>query len=668
MKNYHLPRLFDHMSYTNPPLYNNSPCLPTNPDPYVIKHNGRYYCYSTGETGVQVSVSTNLTTWTWLGNVTPEESKHNYWAPSVIYDNGIFYLYCSNTDINTDDCHQEYLQLYTASSPEGPFSYVKTFFQKFSIDAHVIRDYDGELYLFYSTNDYCGIESLNSGTVILVDRLLSFTELAHEEHAIVLPSLSEEIFEKNRFGDGRNWYTIEGAFFLRRHGHAFLLYAANAYVRENYFLGYSLTDQASKISDIHWHKYPDNYTFSPLVRRNSQVEGTGHCSVIQGPNLVDDWLIYHGRSQHDPLLPDKEQRLMYIDPLICSGNRLITNAPSYQEQDAPAAPTFFCFGDFISDNSDTFAENGVNITVIKTDLTNYVMECDLLCHPTHMGACYGLFLSYLNSGNYIKLQFNSGKRNIQILQAERGFQCTLKEFALPPDYSHTVSHHLRILRNFDKFYVYLDCVLIFSFVSSIPYGKAGFFTQHTQAKMLYFAVTAHTELYGEDLYYFSKLFQSNQLLCLSSDDTPAVSLPDPQSVPACIRSVSETPVILRELSAASDSLCSLTCRLLSPSAFLKVEFLHMNRSMLTALIRDQHLIISAPKSVHDTDDTVLYNAAYLECEFSLHLCRYADKIAIYLDNHYFCKQIAEAASLQISAYYLDITGYEQTRKTECEIL
>lgn len=663
-KTYHLPRLYDDSSYINPPAYNNLYHPQTNPDPYVIKYNGMYYCYSTGEGGVQVSISKDLVTWTYLGIATVNESKHNYWAPSVIYDNGIFYLYCSNTSSDTDDCHQEYLQLYTSTKPEGPFTFVKTFFYKFSIDAHVIRDHNGELYLFYSTNDYNGIEENNAGTIILVDRLLSFTELAGEEHAIVLPSLQEEVFEQNRFGDGRDWYTIEGAFFLRRRGHAFLLYAANAYVRENYFLGYSYTDHAGPISDICWRKYPDDYTFSPLVRRNQYVEGTGHCSVIQAPNLVDDWIIYHGRSQKQPLLLDTEQRVMYIDPLFYSGNRLITNAPSFLEQDAPSAPTFSCFGDFSADNSETLTTNDITLIIIKTTLTNYVMECNLISLPTHMGACYGLFLSYLNINTYLKLQFNSGKRTVQILQAEHGLQRVLQEYRLSTDYSHTASHHLRISRFFEKFYIFLDDVLILSLTSSIPYGRTGFFTQYTQAEVLYFAITSHVALYGEDLCYFSKLFQSEQLLLLGIEKNSAHILPDPQAVRTYIRSAAREPSVIRELYAASDSMCSLTCRLLRLSSFLKVEFLEAEQAVLTVLIKNQTLKITNENIDSDCKQTILYDTEYKEREFTLSYCRYADKISVYLDNHYVCIPNAGTTLLKLTTSYLDIIGYEQTQKIE----
>jgi beta-xylosidase len=63
-----------------------------NPDPYVMEYNGEYYCFATGFEGVQVLHSTNLTTWNHLGYALQTDGERNFWAPSVIYHNGTFYM------------------------------------------------------------------------------------------------------------------------------------------------------------------------------------------------------------------------------------------------------------------------------------------------------------------------------------------------------------------------------------------------------------------------------------------------------------------------------------------------------------------------------------------------------------------------------------------------
>lgn len=523
IKEYHLPVFDGNGCYENPLPYPWDGEVPTNPDPYVIKYGGRYYCYSSDRNGVNASVSENLHQWKYLGYAVSEEDSQEYWAPCVIYDNGTFYMYCSNTGADTDDCHQEFLKLYTSKNPEGPFSYVKTFFQKFSIDAHVVKDVDGEVYLFYSVNDYMGTDECHSGTVILADRLIDYTELAGEERPVVVPSLEEEVYEKNRFGDGRDWHTIEGAFFFRHHRKAYVMYAANAYVRENYFLGYSSADAGKKISGMEWQKYPDNDTYSPFIRRNEKVEGTGHNSVIKGPNLVEDWIMYHGRNQEEELVPGTEQRKMRMDPLLYNGDNLVTNAPSFLAQDCPEGPVYQSFSIEEDAAFKKQGTGGVRRCILDRDISDYVIEADMICSLTHMGGRYGLLLSHTDEENYTELIFHTGQRKLSIACTEHNIARTLASCVLAKDYNHEVLHNIRVERNLTHFEVFLDTVPVLSAEADISYGQVGTVTRYTEAKALFFSVTGHTELYGKTLAHISRLFRSNGMVRLTDDKLTCAS-------------------------------------------------------------------------------------------------------------------------------------------------
>ena len=65
----------------------------TNPDPFILRWCGKYYCYATDESGVKVSVSKDLVNWEYKGYAIREEGYKDYWAPSVLYWNGTFYMY-----------------------------------------------------------------------------------------------------------------------------------------------------------------------------------------------------------------------------------------------------------------------------------------------------------------------------------------------------------------------------------------------------------------------------------------------------------------------------------------------------------------------------------------------------------------------------------------------
>ena len=68
------------------------------PDPYIIKaHDGNYYIYATGVDGVLVYRSSALDgIWEYLGIGLKEEDCHEFWAPCVVYEGGLYYMYYSS--------------------------------------------------------------------------------------------------------------------------------------------------------------------------------------------------------------------------------------------------------------------------------------------------------------------------------------------------------------------------------------------------------------------------------------------------------------------------------------------------------------------------------------------------------------------------------------------
>ncbi len=73
----------------------NEDCNRTQPDPYVIKHDGKYYMYATGAEGVQLYIGENMYDWEYKGLCFGKEGCHEYWAPAVLYYKGTFYMYVS---------------------------------------------------------------------------------------------------------------------------------------------------------------------------------------------------------------------------------------------------------------------------------------------------------------------------------------------------------------------------------------------------------------------------------------------------------------------------------------------------------------------------------------------------------------------------------------------
>lgn len=518
---YHLPRLGG-PTYRNPLAFADG-ISRTAPDPFAFKHRGRYYCVATDVDGVTVASSDDLVTWHHHGFAFRMPGRQEYWAPCVLVHDGRFHLYVSTAPERSTDPHDERLMVAVSDDPLGPYEYVDTLFDTFSIDPHVVRDVDGSLWLFYSTNDVMGLDRLHPGTSILVDRLLDPATPARDPRVVVVPTLVEEVFEVDRFGDGRDWHTIEGATYLRHRDRAFLTYSGNSYVRHDYFIGFSRAVGAESIGDLAWAKYPNDADYRPLVRRNDVVAGTGHNSIVTAPNLVDSWLLYHGRQADEPLDPAVEQRTMRLDPLFVDGDRLDTNAPSSAPQDAPAQPGIR--DDFDGDGlsadwgsvegewrtgdrmARTSSIDGRAVVLTAQRVGSYRAEVDLAATPTHVGARFGVVAAHLGDDDRVEVVLDAGRMRVEALQVTNGIGIELGSATLPR-IDLTVFHLLGVDRIVDRIAVSLDGVPVLDVRAPEGPASFGLVAYGTAARFSGFSLTEHLELWGESLKLLPRLYRA----------------------------------------------------------------------------------------------------------------------------------------------------------------
>ncbi|MEK3885641.1 glycoside hydrolase family 43 protein [Paenibacillus sp. PL2-23] len=432
-------------------IENNNKHSVCHPDPYVLKWNGQYYAYATAKDGVSIIHSKDLVNWTSIGYAYQEEGRSDYWAPAVIYDNGTFYLYVSNMPSGHHDPHLQVMRVATSSSPLGPFLYRKTLFETFSIDAHVVRDDNDELVLFYSTNETFGIDDNRAGTVILADRMIDPLTPEGNPKLIVRPTLDEEVFAENRFGDGRNWHTIEGAFHHKRGRKHYVMYSGNAFTSPYYYIGYSIAEvkDGQSLTQLSWQKYPDDDTYKPLLRQNIHVEGVGHNSVAKAPNNIDDWIVYHGRDvlvNKTDCNENEERRQMRIDPIHWHGDLMYISGPTYLTQPAPAVPLFRDLFDhpdgvigqgWTTEGGDWEIHDGqllqktqvgVGRASINALLPYALLEANIRWEPSHMGGLYGVALLSVDDNCFVEVLFDVGKRTIGIYETIRNIK--MKEIIL----------------------------------------------------------------------------------------------------------------------------------------------------------------------------------------------------------------------------------------------
>lgn len=460
----------------------------TNPDPFILSWCGKYYCYASDEFGVNVSVSEDLVHWQSEGYAISEPEYRDYWAPSVFYDNGKFYMYYSNVPEGVDDCHQEWLKLAVSDNPLTGFEYQKTFFNKFSIDSHPVL-WNGKLMMFYSVNDWNGTDARRSGTSILIDEMKNMEEFAGNPREAVVPGIRQEIYEENRFGDGRDWYTIEGAAHVVRGRRFWLMYSANAYVNTDYFVGTAVAKCRENMMDMKWRKYPSETVWHPLLKKNEAVEGTGHNTVAKAPNLADDWIVYHGRFASEELIQGMEQREMRIDPLYFNGDEMLCFGPGWEPAEAPALPQISC------------GETPVKgITFFGQSVPYYTAQAWIRAELMHTGACWGLYLDYQDDRNYVEYRYHSGRKLLGLYVCRSGIRRPVCETWIQREFDYTVPHCVDVIRRQDVYEITLDGrEKVSGMAESLKQGQVGIRPYFTEVTILSFVLSHTTFLEGNDL-------------------------------------------------------------------------------------------------------------------------------------------------------------------------
>lgn len=504
--------------YQNP-LRDGAGEVHTNPDPYILKFQGRYYCYATDYHGIKVSVSRNLVQWDSLGYAVQEEGRKNYWAPCVVFNGGKFYLYYSNTPVEAPETQNEWLRMAVGNKPEGPFRYEKTLFKKFSVDAEVVKDKESNYYLFYSTLDVTDSALENTGSSILVDRLPSFDEVAGEPQAVVLPTLEEEMLDWVSVEEAQDWSIVEGATYAEHHEKAYLIYSANIYASENYYIGYALADKDGPVHQLKWEKYPNNYTYYPLVKASQHVEGTGHTALIKAPNNVDFWLFYHGQETGGTWSPEEDHRTLRMDRLFFDGDALMTYAPSANEQPAPGLPDL---QEFFEGETKLVVESGEHTVLDKGWLTAktpfialydkeyqyYHLELDLTAKPANLGSKDGAVIAYRSEHDYTSVYLRNGTSVLAVEQVKNGIHSILATFPLK-DFDATVNQHLEVIRRFADYELYLNGVYIGRVLLDEQPARVGICSGYTTTVFHYFAVTETIDLFGLQMRLIGNFFSSD---------------------------------------------------------------------------------------------------------------------------------------------------------------
>ena len=272
-------------------------------DPEARCYNGRYYIYVTGSAkpnNLDAFSSSDLVHWEkHEGILAIEEFPYVHkcvWAPTVIDKNGKYYLIFASNDIHADE-EPGGLEIAVSDRPEGPFhamlptSLVGEFHNGAQpIDAHLFKDKDGTVYLYYGGWRHCNVCRMKedmTGLLPLVDG-------------------SEEIFREITPED-----YVEAPCMMQRGEDYYFMWSAGDWTRGTYRVNYARSSSpiggfttATKILS----------TQLPLA------EGPGHHGYLYLPEKDEYLIVYHRRVPGDTV---PHHRFLCIDRLILKDGELL---------------------------------------------------------------------------------------------------------------------------------------------------------------------------------------------------------------------------------------------------------------------------------------------------------------------------------------------------------
>jgi GH43 family beta-xylosidase len=301
-------------------------------DPFVLRYLDTYYLYHTGKQGVKLYTSTDLVHWTYQGIALkangPGEhwAQTDLWAPEVLYDAGVFYMYVAATRLSASGKSDDQARrqgLARSKTPLGPFVWddAPLIPQEWSIDGHPYRDSDGQLWLFYNIRtEATRHPDGTTGCGNVVDRLTRPDQLEGTQDVVTFPT---DRWEGNAPG---TWYWNEGPCVLKRHGVYYQMYSGGCYRDGTYAIGYATAPHPRGP----WTKFAGN----PILYSKEGILGPGHHCVVKAPDGVTPYIVYHG------YLPRRKGRKVHLDRLFWVGDRLSLIGPTTEKQPLPPGPVY----------------------------------------------------------------------------------------------------------------------------------------------------------------------------------------------------------------------------------------------------------------------------------------------------------------------------------------
>ncbi len=328
--------------YCNPiPVMNDHNVKMDAADPFVMRHNGRYYLYTTGGEEIRVYESENLVDWQYRGHCTQNGDGHIAYAPEVFYWRGAFYMV-------TSPWGNGHFTL-KSDSPLGPFAKMTDNYG-YSIDGSLFATDDGVLHMF----------NLTGGSSI------SITEM--DEEKLVPKGI-------NRATGVTLYHWTEGPGLIRRGEWNYLTFTGNHYLSG----GYRVAWASRKGNPIGRYTQREDHTLLINSVHGDKFTGLGHSANFYGPDLDSIYTSYHC---HAPAQTGGGLIRWYcLDRLLTNGGALYSTGASNTPMPVPAMPDVR--GDAQGDLRD-FALTAEGVMATVPAATRFTQECNFILNGGSM--------------------------------------------------------------------------------------------------------------------------------------------------------------------------------------------------------------------------------------------------------------------------------------------
>jgi beta-xylosidase len=232
-------------------------------------------------------------------------AKCAIWAPTIIEKNGLYYYVFASNDI-PHKSEVGGLEIAVSDSPTGPFKALldRPLVGEFHngaqpIDAHLFKDDDGTVYLFYGGWRHCNVARMNdemTGFIPFEDGLLF--------HEITPPDY------------------VEGPCMFKKDGKYYFMWSAGNWTTGTYRVN-------AAVADTPYGPFDDYDTI--LCTGDSKIaNGPGHNGFFYLPEDDQYLMVYH---RHKPGIKDGNARFLCIDRLDMEADGMLKPVTMTMEWD-----------------------------------------------------------------------------------------------------------------------------------------------------------------------------------------------------------------------------------------------------------------------------------------------------------------------------------------------